>query len=101
MVEDKQGLHCTNLCAVLMRGPDELRKIISEIIVLQEVGKSLLEMQRRLLYDSSGAKFSKNFIQKVVFWTILVDNPRFPYHSVQCKRFVCPPQTSRKLDMGG
>ncbi len=38
-----------------MGGPYKLRKIISEKIVLQEVGKILLEMERRLLYDSFGS----------------------------------------------
>ncbi len=41
MVEDKQSLHCTILCAVSMEGPDNLqaaKKIISEISVLQDVG---------------------------------------------------------------
>ncbi len=51
-----------NFVTVSMGGPDKLRKIISEIIVLQEVGKYLLKMERKLLYDSSGAKFNRNFI---------------------------------------
>ena len=97
-MEDKQSLHYTILCAVSMEGPDKLRKLISEIIVLQEVGKCLLKMDRIPLHDSSGAKFSRNFIQKVAFLTILVENPTFSYLSVQCQWFVCPPENLPWID---